>query len=59
MIFFMISPSGNGLDTYRTWEPFVLNNIPTVNYTGLLVYDDLPIIQLKNENGDKYSTSNK
>jgi hypothetical protein len=44
---FTISPSGNGLDTHRTWESLILNRIPIVNDTGLQVYDDLPIIQIK------------
>lgn len=44
---FMISPSGNGLDTHRTWEALILDRIPIVNDTGLLVYNDLPIIQLQ------------
>lgn len=57
--FFMLSPSGNGLDTHRTWEALILNRIPIVNDTGLLVYDDLPIIQLKvGENGDGWQVIN-
>jgi len=58
--FFMISPSGNGLDTHRTWEALILNRIPIVNDTGLLVYDDLPIIQLKiGTNGEGWEVITK
>jgi hypothetical protein len=58
--FFMISPSGNGLDTHRTWEALILNRVPIVNDTGLQVYDDLPIIQLQiGANGEGWEQINK
>jgi hypothetical protein len=47
---FVICPPGNGLDTHRLWETLALGRIPITNDTGLHVYSDLPILQVKDWN---------
>jgi hypothetical protein len=46
---FVISPHGNGLDCYRTWEALILGCIVIVKTSPLdSLYEDLPIIILNN-----------
>ena len=45
---FVLSPRGNGVDCYRTWEALILGCIPVVKSSGLdPVYDDLPVCIVK------------
>lgn len=42
---FIISPHGNGLDCYRTWEALLVGTIPIVKKSTLdPLYDNLPVI---------------
>jgi hypothetical protein len=42
---FVLSPLGNGLDCYRTWEALVLGCIPIVKTSGIdSLYIDLPVL---------------
>jgi hypothetical protein len=44
---FVISPHGNGLDCYRTWEALILGCIVVVKKSPLdCLYDDLPVLIL-------------
>jgi hypothetical protein len=45
---FVLSPHGNGLDCYRTWEALILGSIPIVKTSSLdSLYTDLPVIIVK------------
>ncbi|KAJ3068156.1 hypothetical protein HDU98_008690, partial [Podochytrium sp. JEL0797] len=45
---FAISPHGNGLDCYRTYEALLLNVIPIVKTSSLdSLYEDLPVLVLQ------------
>jgi hypothetical protein len=45
---FVLSPHGNGLDCYRTWEALLLGCIPIVKTSTLdPLYTDLPVIIVK------------
>lgn len=45
---FVLSPAGNGLDCYRTWEALALGSIPIVKSGPLdSLYDDLPVLIVK------------
>ncbi|MCX5922224.1 MAG: hypothetical protein NTX86_02760 [Candidatus Dependentiae bacterium] len=42
---FVLSPHGNGLDCYRTWEALLMGSIPVVKTSSLdPLYDDLPVV---------------
>lgn len=42
---FVISPRGNGLDCYRTWEALVMGAIPVVKTSDMdPMFDDLPVL---------------
>lgn len=42
---FVLSPHGNGLDCYRTWETLLLNSSPIVKTSTLdALYTDLPVL---------------
>jgi len=42
---FVLSPHGNGLDCYRTWETLLLNSYPIVKTSTLdALYTDLPVL---------------
>ena len=42
---FILSPRGNGLDCYRTWEALLVNSIPIVRSSPLdTIYTDLPVL---------------
>jgi hypothetical protein len=44
---FCVAPSGNGLDTHRTWEALYLRTVPVVTRSALTdEYPDLPIVVL-------------
>jgi len=44
---FVISPSGNGIDTHRTWEALYMGCIPIVIKHNIYKnYNDLPILQV-------------
>lgn len=46
---FIISPHGNGLDCYRTWEALLLNTIPIIKQSTLdPLYTNLPVIVVNN-----------
>ena len=48
---FVISPHGNGLDCYRTWEALKFGCIPIVKKSSLSIsglYDNLPVLIVKN-----------
>ncbi|KAJ3355728.1 hypothetical protein HDU83_002733 [Entophlyctis luteolus] len=46
---FVISPHGNGLDCYRTYEALFFNVIPIVKTSSLdSIYENLPVLILKN-----------
>ena len=45
---FVISPHGNGLDCYRTWEALCLGCCPIVKSSALdPLYEDLPVLIIK------------
>lgn len=42
---FVLSPHGNGLDCYRTWEALLMGSIPVVKTSSLdPLYEDLPVV---------------
>jgi hypothetical protein len=42
---FVVSPHGNGLDCYRTWEALILGCIPIVKTSPIdILYEDLPVL---------------
>ena len=42
---FVVSPEGNGLDCYRTWEALYLGCIPVVKSNSLnQLYENLPVV---------------
>ena len=42
---FVLSPHGNGLDCYRTWEALLLGSFPVVKTSSLdPLYEDLPVV---------------
>lgn len=46
--YFVLSPHGNGLDCYRTWEALLLGSIPIVKSSSLdPLYEDLPVLIVK------------
>lgn len=48
---FVLSPHGNGLDCYRTWETLLLGGIPIVKTSTLdSLYEDLPVLIVKDWN---------
>eukprot|EP01006_Ploeotia_vitrea_P023954 TRINITY_DN5663_c0_g1_i1.p1 TRINITY_DN5663_c0_g1~~TRINITY_DN5663_c0_g1_i1.p1 ORF type:complete len:118 (-),score=12.88 TRINITY_DN5663_c0_g1_i1:55-408(-) len=47
---FVVSPPGQGIDTYRTWETFFLGRIPLVDYAPAFVQGalaGLPVIAVR------------
>ena len=59
---FVLSPRGNGSDCHRTWETLYLGAIPVVVDNGkenINLYDDLPIVKLKNWEEWNINTLNK
>lgn len=51
---FAISPSGNGLDTHRTYEALICKTIPIVQYSKEIMekYQGLPILATKKDYKD-------
>jgi len=48
---FVLSPHGNGLDCYRTWEALILGCIPIVKKSPIdILYEDLPVLIVNNWN---------
>ena len=48
---FVLSPRGNGLDCYRTWEALLVGTIPVVRTSFLdVVFEDLPVLIVKDWN---------
>jgi hypothetical protein len=46
---FALSPEGNGLDCYRTWEALLLGVFPIVKTSSLDVeYENLPVLIVQN-----------
>jgi hypothetical protein len=44
-----LSPRGNGLDCYRTWEALILGSIPIVKTSSLdRLFEDLPVLIIDN-----------
>ena len=42
---FVLSPAGNGIDCYRTWECILLGAIPIMKRSPIdYIYDDLPVL---------------
>lgn len=42
---FVFSPTGKGLDCYRTWEALLMGAIPIVKSCSIdAVYEDLPVL---------------
>ena len=42
---FTLSPPGNGIDTYRTWEAMYMGRVPIVDSTlPAFLYEDLPCL---------------
>lgn len=45
---FVLSPEGNGMDCYRTWESLYVNSIPVVKTSVLdVLLQDLPVLIVK------------
>ncbi|MEQ9426815.1 MAG: hypothetical protein RJQ09_20500 [Cyclobacteriaceae bacterium] len=50
---YVLSPSGNGHDCFRTWEALLLGCIPIVKKTGIeKVFEGLPVIQVDSWDDD-------
>lgn len=46
---FLLSPRGNGVDTYRTYEAIHLGVVPIVQHSGLdALYSELPVLLVDN-----------
>lgn len=51
MCLFVLSPHGDGLDCYRTWEALLMGSYPVVKTSSLdPLYEDLPVVIVKEWN---------